>query len=88
MESKRVPMRRCVGCMVSKPKSELIQIVYTAGKILTTDTKASGRSVYLCPDKNCISTAKKRRGFNRSLKREIPSQIVDEIFERLENDAR
>ena len=31
MKVKKVPMRRCVGCMVSKPKKELIRIVAAEG---------------------------------------------------------
>lgn len=27
MKARKVPMRRCVGCMESKPKKELIRIV-------------------------------------------------------------
>lgn len=62
MKTKKIPMRKCVGCMESKPKRELIRIVAAEGvpKIDLTG-KANGRGIYLCPNTECFSKAKKKK---------------------------
>lgn len=70
MKPKKVPMRRCVGCMESKPKKELIRIVCTPQEQLKVDPtgKANGRGVYLCPNAECLEKAKKKKAIGRGLK--------------------
>lgn len=52
---KYVPMRRCIVCMQSKPKSELIKLnPYEPGK---------GR--YICDNEKCIELAIKKKKINR-----------------------
>ena len=84
--TKTVPMRRCVGCMESKPKKELIRI---AGyeNVITLDLtgKAKGRGVYLCPDTKCLEKAKKKRALGRGLKMDVTQEQMDRIFEELES---
>lgn len=84
--TKKVPMRRCVGCMESKPKNELIRIAgYEETVSLDTTGKAKGRGVYLCPDTKCLELAKKKRALGRSLKMNITQEQLDKLFEELEN---
>jgi len=62
------PMRRCVGCMESKPKGELLRIVSADGKPALDPTgKANGRGVYLCRSAGCFDSAKKRKAIPRGL---------------------
>ena len=74
MKTKKIPMRRCVGCMESKPKKELIRIVGEGEHDLKIDAtgKANGRGVYLCPKGDCFAMARKKRAISRSLEMEIP----------------
>ncbi len=90
MKTKKVPMRRCVGCMESKPKRELIRLVADGENGLKIDVtgKANGRGVYLCPDAACFSLARKKRAISRSLEMEIPSQVLDRVFEELKQYER
>lgn len=84
--TKKVPMRRCVGCMESKPKKELIRIAgYEDTVTIDTTGRAKGRGVYLCPDKACLEKAKKKRALNRSLKMEISQDQIDQLFKELED---
>lgn len=85
MKTKKIPMRRCAGCMQSKPKKELIRIVGDKEGNVTLDItgKAQGRGVYLCPDSNCFKTARKKQALSRSLGISIPSEKLDLIFEEL-----
>jgi predicted RNA-binding protein YlxR (DUF448 family) len=84
VKTKKIPMRRCVGCMESKPKRELIRIVAdnNAPKIDPTG-KANGRGIYLCPDTDCLAKAKKKKAIGRGLKITIGEQELDDLFKEL-----
>lgn len=84
MKAKKIPMRRCVGCMESKPKRELIRIVASEGipKIDLTG-KANGRGIYLCPDTECLAKARKKKAIGRGLEIEIGEQELDNLFKEL-----
>ena len=86
MKTKKVPMRRCIGCMQSKQKRDLIRIVgdKEGGVRLDTTGKAPGRGAYLCPDSECFRMARKKQAISRSLGFKIPAEVLDEIFEELE----
>ena len=85
MKTKKIPMRRCAGCMQSKPKKELIRIVGTKeGNVMLDITgKAQGRGVYLCPDSSCFRIARKKQAISRKLEMSIPPETLDAIFEEL-----
>ncbi len=84
--TKKVPMRRCVGCMESKPKKELIRIAgYEDTVTLDLTGKAKGRGVYLCPDTKCLEQAKKKRALGRSLKMDITQEQIEKLFEELKS---
>ena len=84
MKTKKIPMRRCVGCMESKPKRELIRIVAADGvpKIDLTG-KANGRGIYLCPDSECFTKARKKKAIGRGLEIEIGERELDNLFKEL-----
>lgn len=85
VKNKRIPMRRCVGCMESKEKNSLIRIACYEGKVSVDPTgKAKGRGVYLCPDGSCMEKAKKRRALQRSFETEISEEDMNAIFRELE----
>lgn len=80
----KVPMRRCVGCMESKPKKELLRIASYEGEIaLDLTGRAKGRGVYLCPKGECLSKALKknalRRSFNENIEQEKMEALVKEL---------
>lgn len=86
---KKIPMRRCAGCMESKPKKDLIRIAAYEGQIALDPTgKAKGRGVYLCPDNACLEKAKKRRALQRSLGMEISEKQLQQLFEDLAGDGQ
>ena len=76
-------MRRCVGCMESKPKKELIRIVASDEDDVKIDEtgKANGRGVYLCPNADCFEKAKKKKALGRGLKTEIDEQQLERLYE-------
>lgn len=83
---KKIPMRKCVGCMESKPKKELIRIAGYEGAVTLDPTgKAKGRGVYLCPSSECLEKAKKKRALARSLGMEIAPGQMEKLFEDIAN---
>lgn len=85
MKNKKIPMRKCVGCMESKPKGELVRIARYED-IISVDPsgKAKGRGVYICPNRECMEKARKRRSLQRSFETDISEETLQNIFEELE----
>lgn len=71
--------------MESKPKNSLVRIACYEGEITVDPTgKAKGRGVYLCPDKDCMEKARKRRSLQRNFEIEISEEQIQNIFTELE----
>lgn len=85
MKVKKIPMRRCIGCMESKPKKELIRIVCNQEKTVSVDGtgKAPGRGAYLCPSTACFTMARKKKAISRNLEVPLTEEQLDAIFEEL-----
>ncbi|MEG2770269.1 MAG: YlxR family protein [Oscillospiraceae bacterium] len=81
---KKIPLRKCVGCMQQKAKKELVRVVKNAEGEISMDLtgKKSGRGAYICPNKECLQKARKAK----RLERNFECQIPDEVFERLETE--
>lgn len=81
------PMRRCIGCMESKPKQEMIRIAWFQEKLSIDRTgKANGRGVYLCDDRACIEQARRKKALSRSFRTNFSAEETDPIFEELLHD--
>ena len=77
-------MRRCVGCMESKPKSELVRIAGFEGKASMDLTgKAKGRGVYLCKNEECFLKAKKKKAIERGLGIELTKEEAERLMEEI-----
>lgn len=85
MKERKIPMRKCVGCMTSKEKSQLVRITGFEGWICVDPTgKAKGRGAYLCRDNpDCWEKAYKRKALERSLGMEITAEAKEKIFAEL-----
>ena len=82
--TRKVPLRKCVGCGEMKPKKELIRVVRCEDGTFVLDAtgKKNGRGAYLCPSKECFDKAVNNKGLERSFKQAIPA----EVYERLEKE--
>ncbi len=103
-QQKKIPLRRCAGCMQMKPKRELIRVVkakdvldenggvLTAGGIsLDLTGKKPGRGAYVCKSAECLKTAKKAGRLERSLSCKIPDEVYAQLsleLERGENSEK
>ncbi|MEE1353633.1 MAG: YlxR family protein [Acutalibacteraceae bacterium] len=83
---KKVPMRRCCGCMEMKPKNELVRVVKNKEGVISLDLtgKMPGRGAYLCRNPECLEKARKARRFER----EFSCRIPDEIFDGMEAELK
>lgn len=82
--TRKIPLRKCVGCGEMKPKKELIRVLRTEeGEfVLDVTGKKNGRGAYICNSKECFAKAAKSKGLERSFKQAIPA----EVYERLEKE--
>ena len=87
---KKMPQRRCVGCGVSKNKSELIRVVRSpAGddgvSEISIDLKGkkSGRGAYICREAECLKKALKARKFERSLEIKLTDELAQSLLEQI-----
>lgn len=88
MKTKKIPLRKCVGCGEQKPKSELIRVVaLPSGEIEIDKTgKKSGRGVYICNSAECFEKAYHSHGLERSLKRPVSQSVYESLKEQIENE--
>lgn len=82
--TRKIPLRKCVGCGEMKPKKELIRVLRTEDGefVLDFSGKKNGRGAYICNSKECFGKAVKSKGLERSFKQAIPA----EVYERLEKE--
>ena len=88
---KRIPQRKCIGCGVSKNKSDLIRVVRspedetTGTSEISIDLrgKKSGRGAYICKDENCLKKAVKAKKFERSLEVTISDEILETLLRQI-----
>ena len=84
MSEKKVPERRCIGCMQSKPKRELLRIVASPdGLQIDISGKMPGRGAYLCRSEECARLAVKKNAFGRNLKTEVSRQQAESLAEQI-----
>ena len=84
--SKKIPVRRCVGCQEMKNKKEMIRIIRTNEQefLLDTTGKKNGRGAYLCPDPECFEKAVKNKGLERSFRQAIPKEVYEMLKKEME----
>ena len=86
IKEKKIPSRKCLGCMQSFPKKDLIRLVRSPEGELSLDFtgKKSGRGAYICNSKSCFAKAKKAKRFEKNLECQIPEEIYVSLEEKLE----
>lgn len=83
---KKIPERKCLGCMESFPKSTLVRLVRSPEGEISLDLtgKKSGRGAYICKSSACFKKAVKAKRFERAFECEIPSEIYESIEAELQ----
>ena len=90
MTVKKIPMRQCVGCGEMKEKKELVRVIKTPeGEVVFDVTgRKNGRGAYVCFSTECLDTAIKRKGLERSLKIAIPQEVYEVLKEEMSTIAK
>jgi len=88
MAVKKIPMRKCLGCMEQKPKKELVRVVKSADGDISLDLtgKKNGRGAYICPNVSCLEKAKKAKRIERAFECAIPAEVYEAMESELENE--
>jgi predicted RNA-binding protein YlxR (DUF448 family) len=83
--TKKIPVRRCVGCGEHFPKSELVRVLRTPdGEVVLDLTgKKSGRGAYICKAAACLKKARKSKRLDTSLECTIPTEVYDRMEEEI-----
>lgn len=83
--TKKIPIRRCVGCGEHFPKSELVRVLRTPdGEVVLDLTgKKSGRGAYICKAAACLKKARKSKRLDTSLECTIPTEVYDRMEEEI-----
>ncbi|MBR6633411.1 MAG: YlxR family protein [Clostridia bacterium] len=83
---KKIPERKCLGCMESFPKSTLVRVVRSAEGEISLDLtgKKSGRGAYICKRAECLKKAIKAKRFERALDCTIPDEVLEGLQKELE----
>ncbi len=90
MVNKKVPMRQCVGCGEMKSKKELIRIIKTPEEDIVLDAtgRKNGRGAYICASMECLKSARRKKGLERSLKVAIPESVYDSLEQEMSKVAK
>ncbi len=89
IKPKKIPSRKCLGCMQSFPKKDLIRLVRSPEGDISLDFtgKKSGRGAYICQNAACFAKAKKAKRFEKNLECQIPEEVYLSLEEELENNG-
>ena len=82
---KKVPLRKCLGCMSSFPKKDLVRVVKTpeGEVVLDLSGKKSGRGAYICKNSACLKKAIKSKRIQNNLETELPEGVILELEKEL-----
>ncbi len=88
MKTRKIPLRKCIGCMESFPKKELCRIVKNKDNEIHFDAtgKLNGRGTYICKKTECLEKAIKSKRLAKSLEAEIPEEVYEEIKAAIEKN--
>lgn len=83
---KKQPVRKCLGCMQSFAKKELIRVVRTPDGPICLDFKGkvSGRGAYICRSRACLMKARRAGRLEKNLKCAIPDEVYSALEKELE----
>lgn len=80
-ESKKQPIRTCLGCRERSGKSSFVRIVKNKeGSVLVDESgRLPGRGAYICLTDECINKGLKKKVIDKALKTNISVSVLDEF---------
>lgn len=87
---KKIPLRKCLGCMESFPKKELIRVVRTPEGDVCIDLtgKKSGRGAYICKSETCLKKAVKSKRIQNNLEVSLSDELIDALTKELNGEGK
>ena len=80
--SERPVLRRCVSCRQLLDRRQLWRVIRLAEGGMVLD-QGMGRSAYLCPNRDCLEEARRRRKLQKALRCQVADSIVATLEQRL-----
>jgi predicted RNA-binding protein YlxR (DUF448 family) len=82
---KKIPQRKCLGCMETFQKKELIRVVRTPEGDVCIDLKGkmSGRGAYICKKEACLKKAIKSKRIQTNLEVTISDELIESLSKEL-----
>lgn len=80
--SERPVLRRCVSCRQLLDRRQLWRVIRLAEGGMVLD-QGMGRSAYLCPNRDCLEEARRRRKLQKALRCQVAESIVAALEQRL-----
>ena len=77
------PVRTCVGCRTTGPRSALLRVVVVTdaagfpAMVVDEGRSMPGRGAWLHPDPGCLETAERRRALGRALRNAALLDVSD-----------
>lgn len=89
--TRKIPMRKCVGCQEMKNKKEMLRVLKTSENefVLDATGRKNGRGAYICFSAECLKKAMQNKGLERSFKQAIPKEVYESLekeLDQLENE--
>lgn len=87
---KKIPLRKCLGCMESFPKKELVRVVRTPEGDVCVDLtgKKSGRGAYICKSEACLKKAVKSKRIQNNLEIELTDELTEALAKEINGENR
>lgn len=84
--TRKIPMRKCLGCLEMKEKKSLIRVVRIGESDYSIDLtgKKNGRGAYVCNRVDCFNKAAKSRGLERAFQSKIPQEVYEALRKEIE----
>lgn len=81
MKTRKIPLRKCLGCMEQFPKKELARVVRSpeGETFLDLTGKANGRGAYICKNSDCLKKAVKSGRLDKVFEVKVPKIVYEQI---------
>ena len=84
MNSKHIPVRKCIVCGEKFPKKDLVKVVMKNDEFaLDVNQKSEGRGAYICNNPDCHDKFLKKRCLDRAFKRHVDISVYEQILEEI-----
>ena len=87
---KKIPLRKCLGCMESFPKKELVRVVRTPDGEVCIDLtgKKSGRGAYICKSESCFKKAVKSKRIQSNLEITLTDELTEALAKEISGENK